>query len=64
MRLKVRARGVAVRYNPRVGTIKPGGTRKGAIFVKDIRRGNGSVTLIVTSKNYRKRLTVPVRETR
>lgn len=64
VRLKVKTRGVAVRYNPRVGTIKPGGVRRGAIFVKDVRPGKGWVTLIVTSRNARVKLTLPVREGR
>ncbi|MDO9457959.1 hypothetical protein [Nocardioides sp.] len=60
VRLTVRSRGVAVRYNPRVGKIKPGQVRRGAIFVKVTGRGNGSITLIARSKDYRKKITVRV----
>ena len=64
VRLTVIGRGVAVRYNPRVGTIKPGTTRRGAIFVKDTRRGIGYVTLKLRSKTLRLKLRVAVREVR
>jgi hypothetical protein len=64
VRLRVRTRGVAVRYNARVGTIRPGRAARGAIFVKDTRRGTGYVTLIVSSKDYRRKVTVKVREVR
>ncbi|MCW2813546.1 MAG: hypothetical protein JWN84_1001 [Nocardioides sp.] len=64
VRLTVIGRGVAVRYNPRVGTIKPGTTRRGAIFVKDTRRGIGYVTLKLRTKTLRLKLRVAVREVR
>lgn len=58
IRLRVKARGLKVRYNPRVGTIRPGASKKGAIYVKDNGRGLGKATLVLTSKNYTKRLTL------
>lgn len=64
VRLKIKTRGVAVRYNPRVGKIKPGQGKRSVIYVKDTRRGTGFVTLIVRSKDYKKKVTVKVREVR
>ncbi len=64
VRLIIKTRGVSVRYNPRVGTIKPGQAKRGVIFVKDTRRGVGKVTLIAKSREYRKKVTVKVREVR
>ncbi|WP_148613711.1 hypothetical protein [Nocardioides rubriscoriae] len=64
VRLKVRTRGVAVRYNPRVGTIRPGTAKRGSIRIKDTRPGKGFVTLIVTSKDYRRKVRLVVREVR
>jgi hypothetical protein len=64
VRLRIKTRGVAVRYNRKVGTIKPGQGRKGAIFVKKTGRGTGWVTMIAISKDYRKKIRVPVRPVR
>ncbi|WP_139984254.1 hypothetical protein [Nocardioides litoris] len=64
VRLRIKAKGVAVRYNRKVGTIAPGAAKRGAIFVKDVRRGTGKITLIATSRDYTKRVTIKVREVR
>jgi hypothetical protein len=64
VRLKIKTRGVAVRYNLRVGRIKPGQGKRGAIYVRDTARGTGFVTLILRSKDYKKKITVKVREVR
>ena len=64
VRLSVKSRGVAVRVNKRVGTIKPGSARRGAIFVKDTARGKGFITLTATSRDYRRSVRLVVRPVR
>lgn len=62
VRLRWRTQGVSVRATARVGTIKPGHSRKGFFLVKDTRRGTGKITFTATSKNYRTSVTLKVRE--
>lgn len=64
VRMKARTKKVAIRFNPRIGTIKPGTCKKGPIFVRKTARGVGKVTLIVSSKNYRVKETFTVRPVR
>ena len=64
VRLSWKTKGVKVKANPRVGTIKPGRAKKGFFYVKDTRRGNGKIVFTVKSRNYQKKLRLTVRETR
>lgn len=64
VRLTIRSRGAAVRYNPRVGTIKPGQGKKGAFFIKKTRAGVVPVTFIVRSKDYQRKIVLKIRPVR
>lgn len=64
VRISWKAKGVRVRGKKKVGTIRPGTGKRGAIYVKDVRRGNGKIKLTVKSRTYSRSLTVTVRERR
>ncbi len=61
VRLKWRTRGVSLRADAKVGTIKPGNFRKGYFHLKRTRRGPGTIVFTAVSRDYRASVTVRIR---